>query len=255
MSLSLLLSSAITWGLITSFHCIGMCGPIALALPLNKNSKTAMVISSLFYNVGRAFTYAIFGFIFGLIGLGFQMSGFQQWASIVMGVIMILSVLFPALFKNSFNIEKWSYSFVIRIQTKLRKLFQSRSFGSLFLIGLLNGLLPCGPVYVALFGAIGTGGAMSGALFMFIFGLGTIPMMFAITIFGNIISGQFRNRINKIAPYIVVIIGLLFILRGANLGIPYISPKDKMLVPREKMMKKTMHAEKILHLDKKFIVF
>ncbi len=242
MDTSLIYSSALMLGLIGSFHCAGMCGSIAISLPLKKSSWTAMTLSSTLYNIGRAITYALIGLVFGLLGQGLYFGGLQQWISVIMGTLMILSIIFPALFKNRFNLETLSFKFVGKIQLKLRKLFRQQNFLSLFVIGLLNGLLPCGLVYMALAGAIATGNALNGAFFMFIFGLGTLPMLFTLSVFGNIIGSKIRLKINKLTPIIVVFIGLLFILRGANLSIPYLSPLNKMLKPHKKM--EMMHKMK-----------
>jgi sulfite exporter TauE/SafE len=89
----------------------------------------------------------------------------------------------------------------------------------------LNGLLPCGLVYVAIAGAISSGDAISGMLFMILFGLGTFPAMFAATIFGRFINLNIRKKINQAIPALAVVLAVLFILRGLSLGIPYISPK------------------------------
>ena len=111
-------------------------------------------------------------------------------------------------------------------------MFSIRSYTSLFFIGMLNGLLPCGLVYMAIAGAIGCGEVLTGTLYMILFGLGTIPMLLGITLAGNMMSFTIRKRINKLIPILVVIVGILFILRGLSLGIPYLSP------PREKIEKK-----------------
>ncbi len=230
-----ILYAALIFGFFTGFHCAGMCGPIAVALPLKNDSKFAKFTGAFLYNIGRAITYAIIGFLFGMLGEGLNLAGFQQWVSIVMGTLMILSVFFPALFKNRFELNKTAFSFVGNIKFKLRKLFSTPKYGTLFLIGLLNGLLPCGPVYAAVAGATATGSAAAGAAFMFLFGIGTMPMLLTISLLGNIISGKLRQKIAKLIPVTVVIIGLLFILRGAGLGIPFLSPPDKMLVVPDKM--------------------
>lgn len=228
--------SALTLGLLGSFHCIGMCGPIALAIPLKTTSWLARITGGLIYNLGRAITYAAMGAIFGLLGRGLVMSGFQQWVSIIMGAIMILSVLTPSLYKNRFNAEKGLFSFVGKVKLSLGKLFTQRSYGSLFLIGLLNGLLPCGLVYMAIAAAIATGSAPGGSLFMFLFGLGTLPMMLAISLIGNLITLELRKKVSKLIPYAIVFIGVLFILRGLSLGIPFLSPPEKaMTVPTEQV--------------------
>jgi len=228
--------AALVFGFFTSFHCIGMCGPIAIALPLKKNSWYSKVISSLLYNFGRTITYGFLGAIFGLLGKGFKMSGFQSWVSIIVGILMILSVIFPVLFKQKQYLDRIMYSYVGKMISAFRKLFQKSSYWSLFVIGLLNGLLPCGPIYAAIMLAIVGGGILSGSLYMILFGIGTIPIMLSLNLIGHTISIGMRNKIRKIVPVFIVIIGILFILRGLHLGIPYISPPEKMLVPHEKMM-------------------
>lgn len=227
--------SALTLGLLGSFHCVGMCGPIALAIPLKTSSWSSRITGGILYNLARSITYAIMGLVFGLLGQGLVVSGFQQWISIIMGIIMILSVITPSIYKNRFNAEKGIFSFVGKLKVSLGKLFTQRTYKSLFLIGLLNGLLPCGLVYVAIAGAIATGTASSGAIFMFVFGLGTIPMLLAISLLGNMITLELRKKITKIIPYAIVFIGLLFVLRGLGLGIPYLSPPNNaMEIPVEK---------------------
>jgi len=235
------IGSALMLGLIGSFHCAGMCGPIALAIPLNNNSWYSKTLGSLIYNIGRAITYAIMGFVFGLLGKGLVLAGFQKWVSIIMGIIMVLSVLFPSLYKNRFDLNGKAFSFVGNLKIKLGNLLRKRSYSSLFLIGLLNGLLPCGLVYMALAGAIATSDALSGAMFMFIFGLGTLPMLFLISILGNSLSVKFRTKMTKVIPAVVFFIGVLFILRGLGLGIPFISPPEKKLHVPDKMEMKMHH--------------
>ena len=226
--------SALTLGLLGSFHCVGMCGPIALAIPLKTDSWLARIFGGVLYNLGRAITYAIMGAVFGLLGRGLVMSGFQQWISVIMGAIMILSVITPSIYKNRFNADKGVFSFVGKVKMSLGKLFAKRSYGALLMIGLLNGLLPCGLVYFAIAGAIATGSSISGSLFMFIFGLGTLPMLLAISLIGNMITLELRKKITKLIPYAIVFIGVLFILRGLSLGIPYLSPPEKaMTIPVE----------------------
>ena len=235
------IGSALMLGLIGSFHCAGMCGPIALAIPLNNNSWYSKTLGSLIYNIGRAITYAIMGFVFGLLGKGLVLAGFQKWVSIIMGIIMVLSVLFPSLYKNRFDLNGKAFSFVGNLKIKLGNLLRKRSYSSLFLIGLLNGLLPCGLVYMALAGAIATSDALSGAMFMFVFGLGTLPMLFLISILGNSLSVKFRTKMTKVIPAVVFFIGVLFILRGLGLGIPFISPPEKKLHVPDKMEMKMHH--------------
>ncbi len=229
------LLTALTLGLIGSFHCVGMCGPIAIALPLPKKNFSYKSLGVILYSLGRMITYGILGGIFGLLGKGIKMGGFQQVVSILMGVVMILSIVFPFIFKNRINLNTMFGGYVYRFVGQFRKLFQIRTFSSLLFIGLLNGLLPCGLVYIAIAGAINTNDIMLGVMYMVFFGLGTVPLLAAVSLIGNVISGKFRSSVNKIIPYVVIIIGILFILRGLALGIPYVSPKDKMLEPHKKM--------------------
>lgn len=229
--------SAIVLGLMGSFHCVGMCGPIALALPLNNTNWFTRIFGSLLYNLGRAITYALMGAVFGILGEGLQLGGFQSWLSIAMGSVMVLAVVFPAIFRGSGKLDKYLYGYNSRLKQRFGVLFNQRSYSSLLVIGLLNGLLPCGLVYMALAGAIATGGVASGAMFMFIFGLGTLPMLLLLSLAGNVVTGSFKSKINKVIPYVIVIIGILFILRGLNLGIPYVSPPKERLHPMDKPMK------------------
>ncbi len=227
---------ALMTGLIGSLHCIGMCGPIAVALPLGKKSWLQKITGSIIYNAGRIATYALLGIIFGLLGQGIEMAGLQKWASIGLGIALILSVLFPVLFKGQKKIDQFFYGYAGKLIGKFRQLFSISSYPSLLVIGLLNGLLPCGLVYVAIAGAINTNDIVSGAVYMSIFGIGTIPIMASIPIVGNLIGTNIRRSFKGVISIFIVILGILFILRGLSLGIPYISPPTKMLQPHEKTM-------------------
>jgi sulfite exporter TauE/SafE len=241
--------SALVLGLMGSFHCAGMCGPIAIALPLHGNTIPQKIFGGALYNVGRTITYGIMGAVFGMLGQGLQLIGFQQKVSVIMGAIMIISVLFPALFKNQYRMDKSWFSFVGKLKKTIGQMFSIRSFQSLFFIGMLNGLLPCGLVYMAIAGAIGTGGIAEGSLYMILFGLGTIPMLLAISLAGNVLSLAVRNKINKLIPVLVVVVGILFILRGLSLGIPYLSPPKQKI---EQKFEKSLEAESAeLHKETK----
>ncbi|PID91889.1 MAG: hypothetical protein CSA96_06035 [Bacteroidetes bacterium] len=223
-----ILISAFILGLAGSMHCIGMCGPIVLALPLHGNTPGGKVLGGLLYNLGRTTTYGLMGFLSGLLGQGIAMIGFQQKISVIMGSLMVVAVLFPRLFKNQYSMENSSSAWGRKLKSTIARMFAIQSYNSLFLIGMLNGLLPCGLVYMAIAAAIGTGKAGLGALFMLLFGLGTLPVLLALGIAGNILSGAARKKINKLIPVLVVIVGIFFILRGLDLGIPFLSPrKDK----------------------------
>lgn len=214
-------------GLIGSLHCAGMCGPIAINLPLRGETFFEKFISGLLYNSGRILMYGIMGAVFGSIGKGLYLLGIQQWVSIIMGSIMILTVIIPFVFKK-INLIQFDF-FAGFLRKAIQKLFKLRSYKGLFLIGMLNSLLPCGLVYVAIIGAIATGNLFYGGMYLILFGLGTIPMMLTISLIGNAITTNIRNIFNRIIPFLVVVIGAIFILRGMCLGIPYLSPSKENL--------------------------
>jgi hypothetical protein len=218
-------ASALMLGLVGSLHCAGMCGPIAIALPLNNQSWVSRISGGLLYNAGRTITDGVLGAFFGLAGMGLALGGLQQWVSIILGAAMILAVLIPRLGSAGKKLAGFTDSITGMMKKPFVRLFKARTFGSLFIIGLLNGFLPCGLVYIALAGALVMSRVHEGALYMVFFGIGTIPMMLAISLAGNIISQKLRNRLSKAIPLFIILLGILFILRGLNLGIPYISPK------------------------------
>lgn len=216
---------ALTLGFLGSFHCIGMCGPIALSLPINNSSFFHKISHLLLYNFGRTFTYSVLGLIFGIIGQTFELFGFQQYLSIAIGVLILLSVFFTSGFAAKQKITSGIYIKMTVIKTALAKLFQKKGWMSIFSIGLLNGLLPCGLVYMGIAGALASGSYVNGALFMAVFGSATIPVMLSLSLFGNIISLKFRQSVKNMVPIVLSFMAVLLILRGLNLGIPYLSPK------------------------------
>lgn len=220
-----MLWAAISIGLLGSLHCVGMCGPIALSLPVHGKTPSARLVSILVYNAGRIITYSALGALFGLVGRGFALFGLQQTLSIVLGVIILLGVLLPQDLFSQFSFTSKLHTLFGKIKNALSDLFKNRSTKALFYIGLLNGLLPCGLIYLAVAGAIASGSVIGGALFMALFGAGTVPAMFSLAWFGNLMSVKFRLTITKAMPYVISIMAVLLILRGMNLGIPYISPK------------------------------
>ena len=247
-----ILLTALLLGLMGSFHCLGMCGPIAFILPVNRNNKAKMSLQTLLYHLGRMTAYALIGLIFGYLGKGISLVGFQQKVSLILGIVMVILAFVPA--SKVLHLKPlagWN-KFVYFVKNSLSNYLQKRSTLGFYVIGFFNGLLPCGLVYIALVGAMATGDPVTGALYMAIFGLGTAPMMTLAIYLGNFVSVKVRNNINKLIPYAVALVGMLFILRGLNLGVKYLSPSDKMLNTNNKMIKiksKQMHSkiEKIIH--------
>lgn len=212
-------------GLFGSFHCIGMCGPIAIALPVPNSNNLSFVAGRLLYNIGRIVTYSFLGAVFGLLGSRLVISGFQQSVSVVLGIAIVITVLIPPKYKAKISQHKVVQKITLPLKMGISDLFKRGTFSAMFLIGVLNGFLPCGLVYVALAGAIASGDAISGTAVMILFGLGTVPTMFAATIFGKFINLNIRRKISKAIPVFALMLGLLFIMRGMGLGIPYLSPK------------------------------
>lgn len=215
--------TALLVGLAGSMHCIGMCGPIALALPHHSRTGFELFISRIIYNLGRVITYGILGGFVGIAGQGLFLAGTQQWVSILSGMFLVLSVIVPLSFYRHLSAGP-ANSFYKLIKEKLGNLMAARKPGRMFMIGILNGFLPCGLVYVALTGALNTGQAINATVYMILFGLGTFPIMLAVSIFGQFIGTAVRNRISRLIPVFIILLGVLFILRGLNLGIKYISP-------------------------------
>lgn len=215
------------FGFLGSLHCVGMCGPLALALPLPTKSVTQKATGAVLYNVGRAVTYGLLGLIFGLVGAGLKLSGIQQWVSIACGVVMILSVILPGVIKLPKSTNKVSTSIYTTLKKKIGDSLNRKRLGNLLIIGILNGFLPCGLVYVAISRAVTSNTISDSVLFMVFFGLGTLPLMFAVAYFANIIKSRFLHQLRKAIPVFIIILGILFILRGMNLGIPFISPEFK----------------------------
>ncbi len=230
-----MLTTALILGALGSLHCIGMCGPIAFMLPLNRQDRIRGGLQLGLYHGGRLLAYGLIGFVFGLIGKGLYLFGFQQNLSIILGIVMILLVLIPAK-----TFRKWKpaapvYRLLSKLQSAMGAKLREGNPDAFLSIGFLNGFLPCGLVYMALVGAMAMASAPMGALYMMVFGLGTVPLMSGTALMGKV----FKTRlpaVRKWIPVFVVLIGLLFILRGMGLGIPYVSPqapKDQLTTTME----------------------
>lgn len=212
--------TAFILGLAGSLHCAGMCGPLALALPAAGKSAAGYALGRLIYNGGRVITYGVLGAVFGVLGKTLAVAGLQRWVCLGAGAAILIGLLVsghPAPPGPLTRIVGW-------LKLTLGRLLQRPGFASLFSFGLLNGLLPCGLVYVACAGAAATGGVVSSVEYMVVFGLGTVPMMFGIGLAGRAVPVGLRLRFQKIIPACLALVALLLIVRGLSLGIPYLSP-------------------------------
>lgn len=207
-----------------SFHCVGMCGPIAFMLPVSRDSQVKKFLQIFLYHFGRLLSYSIIGLAFGLVGKSLDLFGIQQQLSIAIGVLMILFILLPSKQFQKFNFSQPLYRLIGKIKSSLGAALKKKTPDTFFTIGFLNGFLPCGLVYMAVFGAIAAGSMLTGSLYMLLFGVGTIPLMTTAVYFSSRLNGAMRQRVQKLIPVFVVIIGILFIIRGLGLDIPYLSP-------------------------------
>ncbi|WP_179320493.1 sulfite exporter TauE/SafE family protein [Winogradskyella helgolandensis] len=219
-----MLVSALILGLLGSLHCVGMCGPIAFMLPVDRSNSFKKVSQIGMYHFGRLLAYSIIGLVFGLVGKSFSLFGIQQQLSIIIGVLMIVIVLLPHHIIGKYNLSKPLYKAISKVKSSLGKALKKKTADTFLTIGFLNGFLPCGLVYMAVFGAVATGSLLEGSLYMVLFGIGTIPLMTSAIYLGKFLNTTIKQRIQKAIPVFVVVIGLLFILRGLGLGIPYLSP-------------------------------
>lgn len=211
-------------GLLGSLHCVGMCGPLALALPTGRLNPVDRILSIIFYNSGRAFTYALLGLLIGITGSSIAFFSAQQWVSVISGMLIIMY------FISNYTIFQIRFKPFRQFQESIKNGIGKRIHAGLkapsyFMVGLLNGLLPCGLVYVAIAAALPAGSVMASAGFMLAFGLGTMPAMMAMMVMKGRIKPKLSFALNKILPAFLLILGFLLVLRGSGLGIPFISPE------------------------------
>jgi uncharacterized protein len=225
--------TAFTLGFLGSFHCAGMCGPIALMLPQTSGSQLKILFGRLIYNSGRIVTYIVLGFLFGSFGWAVALKGFQREVSILAGVVILLSTIFSWVLKKRIELFNGSSFYVATIRNRLKKLFAKKTKRSLFLIGVLNGMLPCGFVYMAIAGTSTSGSIGGGMLYMALFGLGTFPMMMVLTVVTNYLGIKFRKIFSKVSVSIAIVLALFLIFRGFSIT--------------EECCKSIVHLHKPLH--------
>lgn len=194
-------------GLFGSLHCVGMCGPVMIAFMGPKQSKGGFLL----YHAGRILSYLTIGGLLGLIGASIAFFKFQQIMVLILGIVLIVLYAIPSI---RHKIE--------------RAYFESRFYQSLkgflstnlsmrkkwFLSGMANGFFPCGLTYVAAAGAVAFGNPLQGAAFMFLFGLGTLPALTAISFAGHTLFSKFKTLIPGTITVIAILSGSIMILRG-----------------------------------------
>ena len=217
------LIAGLTLGFASSFHCVGMCGPIALALPINRKNSVTRFLSILSYHVGKTTTYIGIGVLSSLAGKVFFVNGLQQVLSIALGFVIVLSLVLPRFINPNHYTPGFITKAYQRLRNKFSHLLAQRSLGAIIGIGLLNGLLPCGMVYMAAAASAALGDVFNASLFMIGFGIATLPALLAVQTF-SLYNKNSRYYLRRAFPVMMGAVGVLLILRGLNLGIPYVSP-------------------------------
>lgn len=218
------LISGFTLGAAGSLHCVAMCGPLSLALPFHHLSKVQKFFSLLLYQVGRILTYSTIGLLFGLAGRRIYIAGYQQWFSIIMGIIILSLAVLYFIQQRTVHL-KFLNRFYFFVQQQIGRLLKSSAgLYSFLLLGMANGLLPCGMIYIALATTLSFAEVSQSVSFMAMFGAGTLPAMMLAGYAGKVINPRWRSYLRKLVPVFISLMGVLLILRGMNLGIPFISP-------------------------------
>lgn len=213
--------TAFMLGGLGGLHCAGMCGPLMLALGGGRLGTGRFFVSRLVYQLGRVTTYGVLGLVLGLAGRTLHFAGVQRWASISLGLALLVGLFVSPRFLSLPGIVGQ----VVRLKGWMAGYLQRRTLASMGTLGVLNGLLPCGLVYAAGAGAATAGGILDGGLFMLAFGLGTLPVTLGISLSGRLMPRSFRLSLRHLMPLGIATMGCLLILRGLSLGIPYLSPE------------------------------
>ncbi|MBS1651036.1 MAG: sulfite exporter TauE/SafE family protein [Bacteroidetes bacterium] len=218
--MNLLIISAIILGIANSFHCGAMCGPIISILNLKSNYKNASIW---FYHAGRIYTYVLLGMLTGAIGFTIDLTGFSAYLSIISGVLFLITVLVHF---NIFKIQFKSSKVLTYVKLKISNHLYKKTNLSKFITGMFNGLLPCGVLYMALAASLSAGTFAKSGVFMFFFGISTLPSLFFINEIKNALLKISGVKFQKHLPLIFISISFVLIIRGSGLGIPYVSPKS-----------------------------
>ncbi len=212
-------------GFAGSLHCIGMCGPIVLALPWQSKSGLKVLLKRILYFLSKSTSYLFLGIITGLIGDTFRFFGAQQSLSIMSGTVMLILGL-VSLFRFTLTQRITFFDkFFIKLRSLFSSFLQTERISSFLVVGFLNGLLPCGFVYIGLGTALSGNSVIESGLFMFLFGLGTIPALLVVALLPSVLKSRWKIPTAKLAPILSIVFALMLILRGLNLGIPFVSPK------------------------------
>ena len=214
----MVLVSGILIGFFGSLHCVGMCGPIAMTVHTHGTGLRPWL-----YNSGRLLAYVSLGLIFGILGEGLSLFGWQRSLSILMGVSVILLALYPKFQARLVN-TPWHRYVITPLKKQLTGLLKSKNAISYAVVGILNGLLPCGLVYLAIASGLALMDLGQSLLLMTGFGLGTFPLMLGVGWGSSMLKRRLQGSLRFIVPAFAVVVGLMLVVRGLALDIPYLSP-------------------------------
>ncbi|MEW9095400.1 MAG: sulfite exporter TauE/SafE family protein [Clostridiaceae bacterium] len=204
-------------GVFTSIHCVGMCGGIMLSQSLSKESKTKFeaMTPAILYNLGRVISYTILGGIVGALGSVFSLTiTTKAIIQIFAGAFMIIM---------GFNMAGFSFFRKFQLKIPMTVCKTKNKSGSPFIVGILNGLMPCGPLQTMQLFALGTGSAVKGALSMFMFSIGTVPLMLTFGALSGLLSKGYTKKILKFSGVLIIVLGLImgnrgFVLAGIDIN-------------------------------------
>lgn len=211
-------------GFAGSLHCVGMCGPLALATPAGQPFSGRWLSGRSAYQAGRLLTYMVLGALIAIVGQGLALAGWQKGLSLTAGLFLILLAVLPAKIERLASGNGRLARLISTLRKRLAAFIKAGGWKASFILGMLNGLLPCGLVYAGLAGALLTGTPLNGALWMLAFGLGTLPAMVAVITSGHLLTGRLRPYLRHVMPATSGLLGIVLIVRGLELGIPYLSP-------------------------------
>lgn len=214
--------SAFLIGLAGSVHCVGMCGPLALAIPgASKDKGFTFFLRTIAYQISRISGYGVLGLIVGFFSQGMQFTGVQPYFSLLSGILLLFLGFFGIIPEvNAFSKYPIIQHFQVKINRIIGTVMTNEHFSTPFVLGFLNAMLPCGMIYIALGTGLSSGNMSEAALYLISFGLGTLPLMFMVSLSGQLLSLQMRRSWQKTIPIIFMISGIILIYKGMNIALP-----------------------------------
>ncbi|MEZ4909745.1 MAG: sulfite exporter TauE/SafE family protein [Saprospiraceae bacterium] len=212
---------AFTLGFFGSLHCVGMCGPLAFGTLAHRGRNTlGLLWPTFFYNIGRVLSYSTLGVILGILGGIASLAGFQKAISISFGAILVGLALFSVNLDHLIGKQKFIKKLYNQIAGFMSSAMKKGRQIPAIQVGVINGLLPCGLVYVALMAAITLSNIWGTVGFMVFFGLGTFPAMFLVILLPTMIQGKVRMSLQRLYPILMGLTGFYLIYRGVMSKLP-----------------------------------